>query len=236
MRRWCVPFLLLLVLAGCGREAPEALDLDLYSDRGFAARVQELLADAGHYEGVAVRLTGAYHAQPGYAFLLREGPDGPVGLELSWQGEAPPEGQQTLAVGRLECYEEAGVRYLQVAAELLFLTGNSEETIVLTEQAFVSSLAALYDAPEAHLGAKVTLTGQYVRSGGSHCVTRQVQYTDGRTGIAGLAFLPLDELPREGAWVTVTGTLCADPEQGETRLTLVDAVIKEAEELGPVYE
>ncbi len=235
MRRWILPVLILLLLTGCKKEAPDVVDLDLYSDRGFAAEVQAILAEAGRYEGAAVRLTGVYHAQPGCAFLLRDGPVGSVGLELSWDGKAPEEGQQALAVGRLQSYEEDGVRYLQVAAELLLLTAEAEEAVLLTDENFVAALAALYDDPDAHLGAKVTLTGRYEATADSRCVVRQVQYTDGRTGTVGLEFLPLSELPEEGAWITVTGTLCAYVGE-EPRLTLVDAVIEAAEERGVVYE
>ena len=213
---------LLLLFCACGTKTAEPVDLDLYSDRGFAGKVEEMFADASAYEGAAVRLTGQYHESGGYAYILRTAPDGsPVGFELAWDGQTPESGQWILAVGRIKSYIEDGTRYLQIAAEQVYRTARREETVEISEDTFLADLAQLYESAEEHLGKRVTLTGLC----GPGYVHRTAEYRDGRTGPVGLEFLSLSAPREEGAWVAVTGTLCAYDRDGEEVLILADAVI-----------
>lgn len=217
---------LLLTFCACGQKTPPAVDLDLYSDRGFAVKMEEIFADPSAYEGAAVRLTGQYYASEDYAYILRTTPDGTTcGFELAWAGEKPESGQWVLAVGRIKSYMEGGRRYLQLCAEQLYETGRSEERIEISENAFLTDLAQLYETAGEHLGARVTLTGL----GGGGYVYRTAEYLDGRAGPVGLEFLSLSEVPEEGTWITVTGTLSAYEREGETVLTLIDGYITAAE-------
>lgn len=226
MRKLILVLLILLPLGACKASAPQALDLDLYSDRGFAVKLEEIFADAAPYEGAAVRMTGQYHASGGYAYVLRTAPDGTqVGFELVWDGQAPDLGQWILVVGRLESYIEDDESYLQIAAEQIYRTGRRDASVAISEGAFLADLAQLYETADEHLGARVTLTGLC----GADYVYRTAEYRDGRTGTVGLEFLSLSAPPEEGAWITVTGTLCAYDRDGEEVLILADAVITPAE-------
>lgn len=230
MRKIIFVILALLFLCACAAPAPQALDLDLYSDRGFARRVEEIFADAAPYEGAAIRLTGQYYESDGYAYILRTAPDGaPSGFELIWEAEPPAPGQWILAVGQLQSYIEDGTRYLRVAAQQLYKTGRSAEEIAIQEETFLADLAELYENADPHLGARVTLTGRYGLQGAGHCIFREAAYRDGRTGQVGLEILSLSELPAAGEWVTASGTLGAYERDGETVLTLIDAVLTPSE-------
>lgn len=226
MRKLILVLLILLPLSACKASAPQALDLDLYSDRGFAVKLEEIFADVVPYEGAATRLTGQYYAADGYEYLLRTAPDGTqVGFELAWDGQAPDLGQWILVVGRLESYIEDDERYLQIVAEQVYRTGRRDASVAISEEAFLADLAQLYETAEEHLGTRVTLTGLY----GPGYVYRTAEYRDGRTGTVGLEFLSLSAPPEEGAWITVTGTLCAYDRDGEEVLILADAVITPAD-------
>ena len=230
MRRAILILLVLLPLCACRASAPQPLDLDLYSDRGFAQRVDAIFADAASYENAAIRLTGQYYESGGYAYILRPTPDGEQrGFELRWEGEAPAPGAWILAVGTLTSYIEGEAHYLQVSAQQLFETGRTAEEITVGEETFLADLAELYDAAEAHLGARITLTGRYGLDEAGHYIARTAAYRDGRAGQVGLQILSLSELPAAGAWVTATGTLGRYTRDGEEILILIDAVLTPSE-------
>lgn len=226
MRKLILVLLILLPLSACKASAPQALDLDLYSDRGFAVKLEEIFADVVPYEGAAVRMTGQYHASGGYAYVLRTAPDGTqVGFELVWDGQAPDLGQWILVVGRLESYIEDDERYLQIAAEQVYRTGRRDASVAISENAFLADLAQLYETVDEHLGKRVTLTGLC----GADYVYRTAEYRDGRVGPVGLEFLSLSDPAEAGSWICVTGTLCDYDRNGEEVLILADAVITPAE-------
>ena len=226
LKRFLLCILFLLLLCACA-VPPQVIDLDLYSDRGFARQVEEIFAAAVQHEGAAIRLTGQSYESGDYAYILRTAPDGEVhGFELLWEGARPEAGAWILAVGRLQSYQVDGTRYLQVAAQRLYCTDRSSEEICIREEAFLADLAQLYEHPEKYLGAQVTLTGLY----GEGAVFRTADYLDGRTGRVGLECLCLTEPPEEGSWVTATGTLGTYERDGEKILILIDAVLSSAEQ------
>lgn len=239
MRRLLCAALALLLLAGCAQRAGihtaasegVALDLDALSEAGFEARVQEVLADTGPYEGALLRMTGQYAERvwngARYRYLVRpSGTDGSmVGFELQWDGAAQ-EGDTLTVEGALATYLEGGARYAALEARRVVNRSALERAgqMDIPEEDYLTALRALYDAPEAHMGAAVRITGRFHAETVQGCaylqVLRAARYSDGSTAPAGLEFTWDGALPEDGSWITVEGTLGTYDYAGETILTL----------------
>ena len=136
--------LLVSVLTACpilpaGAETaaePTAIDLDLSAMSGTVvyAQVYNLLCDPTAWLGKIIRMAGFYSAfqdqSTGMVYHACVIPDATAccaqGIEFVWAGEHawpgdyPGEGSDIVVTGRLEIYEENGVRYLHlVDAELV---------------------------------------------------------------------------------------------------------------------
>lgn len=230
----CLPLLALLVLLGAcvsGR-SDAVLNLDALDEAAYEQQVAEIFADTRPFVGRTVLLTGTYAVRTYdgtvYQYIYRSAAaDGaPVGFELVWDGAAPQEGDEISVEGTLETYEQDGLRYLTLQAQSLQNHSALEraEPYAVTEERFLTDLAALYASPAAYEGVLVTITGAFAAENFHgktyYRVERNAQYLDGMSGKVGLEFTWEGELPEADTWITVRGILHSYEENGQTWLTL----------------